>query len=42
MKMCSELDKCPKVLSLRSHDWACDAQFTEAVMKTCDKCGDKK
>jgi len=42
MKLCADLNKCPKIRSLRDRDWACDAQFTEAVVKTCDKCGDRE
>jgi hypothetical protein len=42
MKMCQDLNTCSKIRMIRDHDWACDAQFTEAVMKTCDKCDQKK
>jgi hypothetical protein len=42
MKLCESLNKCPKIRSLRDRDWACDAQFTEAVVITCSKCEHRK
>jgi hypothetical protein len=42
MKLCKDVDTCSKVRSLRDRDWACDAQFTEAVLKTCEKCDQRK
>jgi hypothetical protein len=42
MEHCSKLDTCPKIKVLRDHDWVSDAQFSEAILKTCDKCEEKK
>jgi len=42
MKHCSKLDVCPKIRILIDHDWACDAQLSDAILKTCDRCVDKE
>jgi len=38
MKICKSVDSCKQVESLRSREWADDAQFARAVEIMCLKC----
>lgn len=42
MKLCKRIERCPQVISLRSREWADDAQFADAIKELCSKCKEKQ